>query len=80
MPVWADASLVDHLDASDGEEDDYFGAAVSVSSDVCIIGADGDNDKGTDAGAVYIFWFEDTNWVEEAKLTASDGQEYDYFG
>lgn len=30
MPVWADASLVDHLDASDGEEDDYFGAAISV--------------------------------------------------
>jgi len=80
MPVWADASLVDDVSASDGEEDDYFAAAVSVSSDVCIIGADGDDDKGTDAGAAYIFWFEDPNWVEEAKLTASDGQEYDYFG
>jgi len=80
MPVWADVPLVDDVDASDGEEYDYFGASVSVSRDVCVIGADGDDDRGTDAGAAYIFWFEDPNWVEEAKLTASDGQEYDYFG
>jgi len=80
MSVWAATPLVGYLGVSDGEEDDYFGAAVSVSSDVCIIGADGDDDKGADAGAAYIFWFEDPNWVEEAKLTASDGQEYDYLG
>jgi len=80
IPSSEAAPLVDHLSASDGEADDYFGAAVSVSSDLCIIGADGDDDKGTDAGAAYIFWFEDPNWVEEAKLTASDGQDYDYFG
>lgn len=80
MPVWSDVPLVDYVVASDGEESDYFGASVSVSRDVCVIGADGDDDRGADAGAAYIFRFEDPNWFEEVKLTASDGQEYDYFG
>jgi hypothetical protein len=80
MPVWADAPLVNKLVAADGAPVDYFGTSVSISRDVCVIGADGDDDRGADAGAAYIYRFEDPNWVEEVKLTASDGQEYDYFG
>lgn len=36
MPVWADASLVDHLDASDGEEDNYFAGRRSLCKLGCV--------------------------------------------
>jgi hypothetical protein len=80
VPVWADAPLVNKLVASDGAPDDYFGWSVSVSSDVCIIGADGDDNGGVNTGSAYIFRFQDPNWVEEVKLTAFDGEAEDYFG
>lgn len=31
-------------------------------------------------GAIYIFHYSGTTWVEQAKLTASDGDEWDHFG
>ena len=80
VSVWADAPLVDKLVASDGAPEDYFGGSVSVSSDVCIIGADGDDNGGVNTGSAYIFRFQDPNWVEEVKLTAFDGEAEDYFG
>lgn len=80
MPVWSDVPLVDDVGASDGQEDDYFGASVSISSDVCIIGADEDDNGGVNTGSAYVFRFEDPNWVEEVKLTAFDGQADDFFG
>ncbi len=80
VPVWADAPLVDKLVASDGAPDDYFGWSVSVSSDVCIIGADEDDNGGVNTGSAYIFRFQDPNWGEEVKLTAFDGEADDFFG
>jgi len=80
MPVWSDVPLVDYVGASDGQEDDYFGTSVSISSDVCIIGADEDDNGGVNTGSAYVFRFEDPNWVEEVKLTAFDGQADDFFG
>ena len=43
--------------ASDGANNDYFGYSVSISSDgkTAIVGAYGDDDRGTDAGSAYIF-------------------------
>ena len=43
--------------ASDGAASDYFGYSVSISSDgnTAIVGAYGDDDKGTDSGSAYIF-------------------------
>ncbi|MHC4739833.1 MAG: FG-GAP repeat protein [Planctomycetota bacterium] len=66
--------------ASDGAAYDYFGAAVGISGDTAVIGAYGDDDKGGQSGSVYIFRFDGASWVEEAKLLASDGATYDYFG
>ena len=68
------------LMASDGFEYQYFGRSVAISGDYCVVGANGDGDKGFFAGAAYIFKREGTDWVEEAKLTASDGSRKDYFG
>ncbi|MCP5043832.1 MAG: hypothetical protein GY944_22620 [bacterium] len=66
--------------ASDGEADDGFGASVAVSGDVIAVGASGDDDAGSEAGAVYVFRFGGVTWAEEEKLTAADGAAGDRFG
>ena len=68
------------LTASDGAAEDYFGRGVCISGDYAIIGAYGDDDKGTDSGSAYIFKRNGEIWVEQAKLTASDGVAGDMFG
>ncbi len=65
------------LTAADGAADDLFGISVSISGDYAIIGADGDDSR---TGSAYIFRRYGTSWSEQAKLTASDGAAYDYFG
>ena len=66
---------------SDGSEGDWFGYSVSISGDYAIVGADGGENNGVSTGAAYIFKRDsDTNWVEEQKLLASDGVEFDGFG
>jgi uncharacterized repeat protein (TIGR01451 family) len=69
------------LTAHDKAFSDYFGQSVSVSGDRMIIGAYGDDERGyTDSGSAYIFERDLGDWNEEAKLVASDGAAYDYFG
>ncbi|MDY7109093.1 MAG: C1 family peptidase, partial [Planctomycetota bacterium] len=66
--------------ASDGEAGDEFGCAVAISGDVVIIGAKSEGEGGANAGAAYAYRFDGSEWVEEAKLVASDAQASDYFG
>ena len=56
-----------------------FGQSVSISGGYAIVGAYADNDKGSGAGAAYIFARSDTGWSEVTKLTASDGAAGDSF-
>ena len=66
--------------ASDAAEGGAFGFRVAVSGDVALVGAFTDDDAGDDAGAVYVFRYDGTSWVEEAKLLASDADAADHFG
>lgn len=69
--------------ASDGAYNDRFGHSVYISDDVAVIGAHLDDDNGTDSGSVYIYRYNQDGlgqWIEEAKIVASDGSEYDLFG
>jgi hypothetical protein len=68
------------LIASDGQSEDFFGYFVSLSGDTALIGAPGDNDNGNSSGSAYIFTRIGTIWTEQAKLLASDGYAWDYFG
>ena len=68
------------LTASDGEANDEFGMSVSISGNYAVIGAYKDDDNGVDSGSAYIFYYNGLSWVEQAKLTASDGEAYDFFG
>ena len=66
--------------ANDALENGNFGKSVSISGDYAIVGADGHNENGSNTGAAYIFKRIGTDWIQQAKLTASDGAAYDYFG
>ncbi len=66
--------------ASDGATSDQFGLAVATSGDTIIVGAPYDADNGSRTGAAYIFRYNGSTWVEEQKLTASDGEAWDEFG
>jgi hypothetical protein len=68
------------LTASDAAADDFFGWSVSISGDYIIVGAHGDDDNGDTAGAAYVFKYENTSWLEQFKLIASDGAASDQFG
>jgi hypothetical protein len=68
------------LTASDSAFNDYFGYSVSVSGDYAIVGAYGDDDKGSNSGSAYIFIRDGNSWSEQDKLTASDGASGDNFG
>ena len=67
------------LAASDAAAGDYFGYSVSLSGDTVVVGADHDDHAGViDAGSAYVFVRSGTGWTEQAKLTASDGQQRDH--
>jgi len=78
------AAFADHevakLLASDGASNDDFGVSVSVWGNTAVIGAEGDDDNGSYSGSAYIFRFDGSNWIEETKLLASDGEADDRFG
>lgn len=69
--------------ASDREEDDRMGYAVTIDGNWAAIGAYGDDFGGSNPnmGSVYIFEQQGlNNWVEVQKLVASDQDDYDRFG
>ena len=52
--------------------------SVSIDGDTMVIGAHGDDDKGTDSGSAYVFTRDTagdlaSGWTQVAKLTADDG-------
>lgn len=66
--------------SSDEESHIYFGRSVSIYKNQAIVGAYGDNDNGLASGSAHIFEKIEGTWTEVAKLTASDGARWDYFG
>ena len=68
------------LIASDGFDGDFFGQSVSIYENFAVVGAPNSDENGEMSGTAYIFNRDGNNWVEQAKLTASDGAEGDSFG
>ena len=66
--------------ASDGAASDAFGASVFISGDYAVVGANSNDDNGSNSGSAYIFKRTGTSWAQEAKLLASDGAAGDVFG
>lgn len=68
------------ITASDGSYADHFGWSVSISGEYAIIGAECDGDNGIYSGSAYIFFYDGIQWIEQAKLSASDCDNYYVFG
>ena len=68
------------ITASDGAAGDLFGISVAIDGNTILVGADLDDEKAENAGAVYVYVLERNKWKQEAKLMASDGGETDIFG
>lgn len=73
---WVESELVI---PSDGEPDGNFGQAVSVSGNRIVVGAPGATGRAYFSGAVYVYDWDGTAWVE-TKVFASDGVPGDGFG
>ena len=68
------------LMASDAAAADIFGSSVSISGDVALVGAFGNDDAGSLSGSAYVYRYNGTSWLEEQKLMASDAAAADLFG
>ncbi|MEN8215770.1 MAG: Calx-beta domain-containing protein [Pseudomonadota bacterium] len=64
------------LTAGNGADGDWFGEAVALDGKYALVGTPWDDDKGS----VYVFKRKGSSWSEQAKLTASDGADGDWFG
>lgn len=78
------SALLQSYTASDGAPGDRFGHNVALDGKTLVVGAFGDdNERGTDAGAVYVFTRANTSpsslFSQQQKLTASDGRTGDVF-
>ena len=69
------------LTASDAADGDRFGCSVAVGLTYAVVGAyTDDNSKGTDAGAVYVFYKDGPGWSEHWKIIVPNGATDDWFG
>ncbi|GAB5443567.1 MAG: hypothetical protein Fues2KO_39160 [Fuerstiella sp.] len=68
------------LTASDRRSFDRFGASLALRDDRIVVGAVGDDDRGSTSGSAYVFERNAATWSQTSKLTASDGAAGDVFG
>ncbi|WP_019990051.1 FG-GAP repeat protein [Rudanella lutea] len=69
------------LVASDGATNDYFGYSVAIAGDYALVGAYSDNvGINSGQGSDYVFMRSGDEWIQQAKLTATDGAPNDEFG
>jgi len=69
------------LTASDASSGDLFGCSVSIWGDTVVVGACDEDPAGVPAaGSAYVFVRSGISWSEQAKVTASDPDNGDYFG
>ncbi len=79
---WSSKTEDAKLTASDANAFERVGYSVAISGDTVVVGGYLDNENGVNSGAAYVYNKPDGGWsskTEDAKLTASDAAEYDYF-
>ena len=68
---------------ADEVNDDRFGEAVAINADTIVVGAPLHDLAGTadkNRGAAYVFTRTGATWTQQAKLTAADAQDFQFFG
>jgi hypothetical protein len=77
LPAAADVAKLIAPDATQG---DQFGQAIALDGDILVVGAPGNDDRGSQTGAVYVFRFDGLLFQFEQKLIAADTAAGDEFG
>lgn len=62
------------------EAGDLFGEAVAVDEDTVVVGAPGDDENGSNAGAAYVFGRDAGSWTRDQRLSPTDASAGDSFG
>lgn len=75
--VWVETAI---LSASDGSAYDGFGTSLDLQGDRIAVGAPDVDEFDEDSGAVYIFDFNGSEWVETTKLRGSSAIRNTGFG
>ncbi len=65
---------------SDANAGDRFGVSVAIDGSIAVIGAYQNDSNGPDSGAAYVYELSGSQWVQQQKLSASDGCPGDQFG
>ena len=68
------------LTANDAEAGDQFGGSIALFGETILVGARRDDDNGDESGAAYLFTRHGSDWIQQAKLTAADGEAGAEFG
>lgn len=68
------------LTADDGQAEDQFGYAVTLSDGRAVVGSVLDDDAGSASGSAYVFVRDGSEWMQDEKLTASDAGSNSNFG
>ena len=73
-------NLSQKLYATQRNQNANFGHSVVIKGNRILIGATGDDGDINNSGAAYIFDYDGSQWLQTAKLTASDGNSFGKFG
>lgn len=68
------------LTAADAEAGDQFGGSIALFGETLLVGARRDDDNGDESGAAYLYTRSGSDWIQQAKLTATDGEAGAEFG
>ncbi len=73
---------IDKLPHPDTTRGNFFGVAVAIDGNRALVGASSEDGCGDDAGAAYVFEFDETTnrWSEAARLAPRDCLPGEYFG
>jgi len=75
--IWTEQAK---LTGRDVAANDNFGWSVAIAGNTIVVGANRDDDNGSDSGAANVFTRTGTKWTDQEKLVASDGAAFDEFG
>lgn len=74
---WAQEAKLIGLDT---DTFDRFGWSVAICQQRIVVGAYSDTPAGSNSGSAYVFHYTGSQWVQEAKLVASDAASFGRFG
>ena len=78
--VWVNTTEDVKLTASDGAINDAFGKSVAIDGGTVVVGAVGDDPRGSGSGSAYVFTGSGSTWTEQVQLIPADGLQNDSFG